>query len=37
MSLTKYADLVTPPTALKAGVVLIGIIFLNTELIKPHV
>ena len=28
--------LVTPPTSVKVGVVLLGIIFLNTELNKPH-
>ena len=28
--------LVTPPTSVKLGVVLFGIIFLNTELNKPH-
>ena len=28
--------LVTPPTSVKVGVVLFGIIFLNTELNKPH-
>ena len=28
--------LVTPPTSVKVGVVLLGTIFLNTELNKPH-
>ena len=27
---------VTPPTSVKVGVVLLGMIFLNTELNKPH-
>ena len=28
---------VTPPTSVKVGVVLLGIISLNTELNKPHI
>ena len=36
MSSTKCEELITPPTSLKVGVVLLGIIFLNTELNKAH-
>ena len=36
MSSTKCEGLSYPPTSLKVGVVLLGIIFLNTELNKPH-
>ena len=37
MSSTKYEGLSYPPaTSLKVGVVLLGIIFLNTELNKAH-
>ena len=35
MTLTKYAGLSYPIHFLIVGVVLLGIIFLNTELIKP--
>ena len=30
-------DRITPPTSLKVVIVLYGIIFWNTELIKPHI
>ena len=36
MPSTKYAGLSYPTHFLKSRVVLLGIIFLDTELIKPH-